>query len=171
MQTLRRIDAWCTRIAQAILIALFAIMLGLAALQVGLRTFFSTSILWGDTAARHLVIWVGFLGAFLATDGQHHFNIALLPRFLPPRFRHWVERATAFFAGAVSLLMGNASMTFLNVGIEEQSILILNIPARLVAVIVPVGFYLMAGKFFLRTILGYEQGESAIAPKPEGESR
>ena len=48
------------------------------------------SILWGDMAARHLVIWVGFFGAYLATPWRRGISTSsVLTRFLGPRVRLW----------------------------------------------------------------------------------
>ncbi len=161
-------DKWLTRIVQAILVALFSLMAGLAVLQVLLRTLFNGGLLWGDIAARHLVVWVGFIGAILASDGNKHFNIALLSRFLPARYEIWIERLTSLFTAAVCIAMGTVSITFLDVGIDPQSVVVLNIPSRLAALIVPIGFYMMALKYALRMLLVRAGGgEQAGRPHEE----
>jgi len=48
-------------------------MTTLAFLQVVLRQFFSTGILWADILLRHLVLWIGLLGAALATAAGKNF--------------------------------------------------------------------------------------------------
>ncbi len=146
-------DKWFTRIFRGVLVAFFLVMAGLAILQVLLRTLFNGGLLWGDIAARYLVVWVGFIGAILASDDNKHFNIALLSRFLPARYEVWVDRVTSLFTAVVCVLMGNASITFLKVGIDPHSVVVLNVPSQLAAAIVPAGFYMMALKYLLRTFL------------------
>ena len=52
--------------------ALLSVMIVMSFSQVVLRQVFHTGILWGDTFLRQLVLWVGFLGAGMATaDGKH----------------------------------------------------------------------------------------------------
>ncbi len=167
IRLLRFADRWLTRIFHGVLVAFFSLMAVLAILQVVLRIFFNGGLLWGDIAARHLVVWVGFIGAILASDGNKHFNIALLSRFLPARYEVWIDRVTSLFTAVVCVLMGNVSITFLNVGIDPQSVVVLNIPSRLAAMIVPAGFYMMALKYALRTLLA-GTGDFQPSGVPEG---
>jgi len=152
MKVLEFIDRSLTSIVWGLLVLMFTIMLGLATVQVFLRGAFHTGILWGDVAARHLVIWVGFLGAFLATRGNKHFHIDVLTRFLHPHVRLWFNAFSDLFAAAICYLMMQSSITFLTVGMDPESVLFLGIPQRYLAMIVPGGFGLIMVQFIIRTI-------------------
>lgn len=104
MKITRLIDRVLTAVVTVVLICAFSIMLGLAVLQVFLRDTFHTSIGWGDVAARQLVIWVGFLGAYLATRSNKHFHIDVLTRFLGPRVRLWFDAFSDLFADRKSVV-------------------------------------------------------------------
>src|SRR6267378_4438673 len=65
IKTIQAVDRALTRVVNIALVTLFSVMMTLAFVQVCLRYFFNNSILWGDTAARTLVIWVGFLAAVI----------------------------------------------------------------------------------------------------------
>lgn len=58
---------------ETILLVVFLLaMIFLAFFQVLLRDFFHSGILWADPLLRHMVVWLGFLGAaFAASQGKH----------------------------------------------------------------------------------------------------
>lgn len=152
MKLLHAFDRALTATVTALLVLILAAMLGLAATQVFLRDFFHTGILWGDVAARHLVIWVGFFGAYLATHENRHFHIDVLTRFLSVRLRLWFAAFSDLFAAAICYLLMDASITFLSVGIDADAVTFLNLSQRTLALIVPVGFGLIMVQFLLRTV-------------------
>jgi len=152
MSVLRMFDRALTGLTTALLVITFSVMLGLAATQVVLRALFHTGILWGDVAARHLVLWVGFFGAFLATQGDKHFHIDILTRFLSPRARLWFAGFSDFFAAVICAFLVRASWTFVSVGMDPDAILFLHIPQAWAAMIVPAGFGLITVQFLLRTV-------------------
>src|SRR5262249_23963488 len=110
---LRKFERYLSRAVNALLVMLFSVMLLLAVLQVGLRYFFKTGLLWGDVAARILVLWVGFLGAVLAAGESKHFHIDLLSRFLPERGTLWLQRSASLFAAVICFALGKASLAYL----------------------------------------------------------
>lgn len=146
--SLRSVDRLIAVAVNAAIVVLFLAMLGIAAAQVVLRYFFDSGIIWGDPAARTLVLWVGFLGSVLTTGDNKHFQIDVLTRFLPQRWREWFQRVSNLFAAVVCLVLAQASISFL--GFESGAKGSLNLPVEIVDVIIPAGFYLMAVQFALR---------------------
>ena len=142
-------------------------MLGLAFLQVFLRDTFHTGLPWGDVAARQLVIWVGFFGAYLATRSGRHFHIDVLTRFLGPRLRLWFNALSDIFAALICFFLVIASRTFVTVGLDPGATLFLGIPQTAAASIVPAGFGLITAQFLLRSIDGLI---SAIRGMPPGQA-
>ena len=80
------------------LVVIVLFMVVLAFLQVLLRNIFDQSFLWGDPLLRHLVLWVGFIGASLATREEKHINIDVLGRALKGRPKLAVRFFTELFA-------------------------------------------------------------------------
>jgi len=152
MKALRAFDRALTAFVNAFLLLSFSIMLGLAALQVLLRFFFHIGILWGDVAARNLVIWVGFFGAYLATRENKHFRIDVLTRLVPLRIRSWLFAFTDLFAAVISYFLFQASLNFVRLGIDPEAIAFLGISQTVVAMIVPIGFGLIIVQFLIRTV-------------------
>jgi TRAP-type C4-dicarboxylate transport system permease small subunit len=152
MNVLRTFDRILTKAVTWLLMFFFVMMLGIAALQVLLRLFFHTGITWGDIAARHMVLWVGFFGAYMATREDKHFHIDILTRFLHPKLKSWFAAFSDLFAIVICYFMLQASLTFVSVGMDADSMLFLQVPQRAVAIIVPLGFGLILVQFLLRMI-------------------
>jgi TRAP-type C4-dicarboxylate transport system permease small subunit len=152
MSLLRSLDRVLTKVVTWLLLFFFVMMLGIAALQVLLRLFLHTGIIWGDIAARHMVLWVGFFGAYMATREDKHFHIDVLTRFLHPKLKAWFGAFSDLFAIVICYFMLQASLTFVEVGMDADSMLFLQVPQRAVAIIVPLGFGLILIQFLLRMI-------------------
>ena len=166
MNVLRAFDRVLTKAVTWLLMFFFVMMLGIAALQVLLRLFLHTGIIWGDIAARHMVLWVGFFGAYMATREDKHFHIDVLTRFLHPKLKAWFGAFSDLFAIVICYFMMQASLTFVEVGMDADSMLFLQVPQRAAAIIVPLGFGLMLIQFLLRMIENIVRG--VRGPEAEG---
>ena len=82
---LQKIDRGLYLFENSLLILILSVMVFMAFLQVVLRNLFHSGILWGDIFLRHLVLWVGFIGASLATRSERHINIDILTRLMSPK--------------------------------------------------------------------------------------
>ncbi|HLX12261.1 MAG TPA: TRAP transporter small permease subunit [Bacteroidota bacterium] len=156
MKVVSAIDNALTQLVRAALIVVFLLMLSLAVLEVALRFFFNYGIGWADIAARNLVMWVGFLGAALATREDKHFHIDILTRFLGKRQRVWFEALSSLFAAVICGFLGYASITF--VQSESDAIAFLNVPTYVIELIVPIGFFIIMAQFILRAIIDFASG-------------
>ncbi len=150
MKILEFIERVIIRIVDVTLVALFFMMLGLAISQVFLRYFFHTGISFADVLTRNLVMWVGFLGAIVATRDNKHFHIDVLTRFLNERQKLWLRSVTNFFSAVVCYFLGRASITFLQ--FDPTGKVFLSVPASVVGAILPAGFFLMAVLFVVQMI-------------------
>jgi TRAP-type C4-dicarboxylate transport system permease small subunit len=175
MRIVRLIDRGITTLVTAALVFSFAVMLALAAGQVVLRQAFHGNLPWGDLAARHLVIWVGFFGAYLASRRAQHFHIGFLARLAGPRTLPWLHAVVDLFAAVICAFLVSAGWTFITVGLDPHATLFLGIRQAQAALIVPIGFLLMTVQFVLRTIQGVAKGlrgeaEEVPAPTDAGEA-
>jgi C4-dicarboxylate transporter DctQ subunit len=141
--------AWVER---SIIVLFLTVMTVLAFTQVVLRNAFSFGFLWADSLLRYMVMWVGFLGATLATRQEKHFGIDFLNRFLPPRALHIVKSIIDLFAAVVAFLIMRASFQFLVEAIGPNEADILGIPKRIDFAILPIGFGLIAIHFLLHVV-------------------
>lgn len=163
MKYLERLDSFLNGLEGRLLVALLSVMVILSFVQVFLRNAFSESFLWGDILLRHLVLWVGFIGAALATSNDRHINIDALTRFLPSRLKHWSKVLTNVFAAVVCYFLSRAGVTFVKNEIDAAGTLYESIPSWYSEIIIPVGFGLLAFHFLVRASLEARQamGEEA----------
>ncbi|OGU24870.1 MAG: hypothetical protein A2X66_06915 [Ignavibacteria bacterium GWA2_54_16] len=122
-------------------------------LQVVLRNVFSSGILWADILLRHILLWLGFLGAAIATSENRHINIDSVRRFLSPRIRLATEVMTNLFAAAICILLASAAWEFVQGEIADRRTVLEGIPSWYFQSIIPVGFGLLAIHFIIRAIL------------------
>ncbi|HLE33932.1 MAG TPA: TRAP transporter small permease subunit [Bacteroidota bacterium] len=154
MKTLQRIDAFLTRIEGWLLVFILSVMVVLSFLQVVLRNAFSESLLWGDILLRHLVLWIGFIGAALATSKDRHITIDALTRFLTPKLKNAAKIVTNLFAATVCYFLLRASVTFVENELLDQSTVYGDISSIYSQIIIPVGFGLIILHFLIRIASG-----------------
>jgi TRAP-type C4-dicarboxylate transport system permease small subunit len=112
MVVLHRLDNYLAAIERAAVVVLLATLLGLGLLQLLLRDLFASGLFWADALLRHLVLWLGLLGASLATHQRQHLSLDALARVLPARCQPWVTALTHLTATAVCLLLVQAAWRF-----------------------------------------------------------
>lgn len=138
------IDRVFARVLEILLIAILLCMVGLVGGQVILRNFFSSGIAWADVASRHMVLWVTFLGAMLATRSRGHLAIDVLMRAIPRVARNSVRIALDALACGVTFLLTRASIDFVLQERAAGSVLFLDIPTWVFQVIIPFGFAMIS---------------------------
>lgn len=153
MKLLQRLDAQLNNIEGALLIVFLTCMLLMAFLQVVLRNVFSSGFLWADILLRHLVLWIGFLGAALATSRERHISIDAFTRFLPVRWKHAVHVVTNFFAALICYYLMTAAITFIESEVDAGTTVYDSIPSWYAEIIIPVGFGLLMFHFAVRVLI------------------
>lgn len=149
MKVIEKINSWIEKAETAVLVAVLGSMVLFAFLQVVLRNIFHEGILWGDILLRHLVLWVGFIGASLATREQKHINIDLFSRFMSERGKKVVRILTNLFSVFICYLLADASWTFVQDEKMMGTEIFTDIPAWYFQTILPIGFFLMALRFLI----------------------
>jgi len=142
-----------------VLVFLFTFMVGLAFLQIVLRIFFATGILWGDPLLRHLLLWVVLLGAVMAAKEGKHINIDVISRLLTDRGKAAIQALTDLFSACICILLIEASLKFMRDEFQAGTAAFLTIPVWIVAIIFPIAFGLIAFRF---AISGLRKGARVI---------
>jgi len=163
MKYINWFNSFLAKIETLFLIIILLTMILLAFLQVILRNFFSTSIFWGDTLLRHLVLWIAFIGASLATKENRHINIDVLSRSLSKSVKRITGSIVNLFASAVCFFLLRASITFLKYEQQSSSTLFKEIPVWIFQIIIAIGFGLMMLRFLIHAL------ESIIGQKSPDE--
>jgi TRAP-type C4-dicarboxylate transport system permease small subunit len=127
-------------------------MILMAFAQVVLRNVFQEGFIWADILLRHLVLWIGVVGAALAASQQRHITIDALTRFLSPRLRLSVLALAQLFATAVCVVLAEAAVTFVRNDLESGATVYADVPSWVSQIVIPVGFALLAFHFLVRAL-------------------
>lgn len=152
MKIFHIIDNLLAKIESLFIILILSVMIMLAFLQVVLRNFFSTSIFWGDIFLRHLVLWIGFIGASLATKEGKHINIDVLSKLLSPKAKQVSQIIVNLFASAVCFFLMQAAITFISMEKKGGGILFSGVPTWTAQIILAIGFGIMMLRFFIQSL-------------------
>jgi C4-dicarboxylate transporter, DctQ subunit len=164
MKLLGLLDRFFYRIEYALIVLFLGSMILLAFTQVVLRNFFGTGIVWADTVVRHLVLWLGFMGAAIATSDERHISIDAFTKFFPSRVKHAIMILTSLFAVVVCYYLSAAAWAYV---LEERTNggdLVLSIPTWVVLLIIPSGYLLLAFHFLVKAVQNFFR---AMSNKPE----
>jgi len=151
MDRWERVDEVIERVEQTLLVTFLGFMIVIAFLQIVLRNFFSTGLGWGDSLLRNLVLWIGFIGATLATREGKHINIDVVSRWLSSLGKNAVAFITHLFSFMICCLLTYAALKFIKNETEMGNVTFLNIPAWIPEMILPITFGLMTFRFGLRS--------------------
>jgi TRAP-type C4-dicarboxylate transport system permease small subunit len=140
------------KIEDTILISLLLTMITLAVLQIFLRNFFDSGIIWGDSLVRVLVLWIGLIGAMVASRTDNHISIDILSRYLPTRIKRYSSLVTHVFTVVVTALMAWFSLNFVRMEMGENLIAFANVPAWVCESIIPIAFAVISLRYALFSI-------------------
>ena len=148
-QILRQVLTFEKRLTDSFLCLLLIALILLACLQISLRTFFSSGLLWIDPLLRYLVLWCGMLGAVVATREKKHIAIDVVGYLAPEQLKPWIGILLDLFSSLVATVLTWAAITFVyNERLFGGSPL-LGVPTWIWYLIFPMAFALMTMHFLL----------------------
>lgn len=136
-------NRWWRRIEDALLITALLALLCLSITQITTRNLFDTGWIWGDQLVRVLVLWVGLLGAVVASREDYHLRIDLLPRLLGTLGRRVQSTFVHLFTAAVCAVIAWHATRFM---LDERafgSTGIAAVPGWVLTTVIPAAFALM----------------------------
>ncbi len=150
---------------EAFLCLLLFAMIVLACVQIFLRTFYASGILWIDPLLRYMVIWAGLFGAAVATKHSKHISIDVISHIVPDKYLPWLRFLLNFFSAAVCFILTYAAVKF----VRDEALYggrgLLDIPSWQLNIVYPVAFCIIAGRFLL---LALQELNRAIMHKTPG---
>ncbi|MCD6292871.1 MAG: TRAP transporter small permease subunit, partial [Deltaproteobacteria bacterium] len=156
MRFLKNIAHRFNQLEEIFISFLLLAMIFLASLQIFMRTFFAGGLVWADPLLRHLVLWVGMLGAALATKYSKHITIDIFSHLLPARGALWLNLILALFAAVVCGFLTWAALLFIKNEIAfGSSRELVGAPVWVWNLIFPLAFSLMTTRFLAQA---YEHG-------------
>jgi len=144
-----RILQLIARIEDGLLVILLSTMIVLAGSQIILRNIFSTGFVESDSILKILVLWVGMLGAVVATRERKHISIDILSRYLSAKHRAYSEIIIDVFVVIVCGMLATHSMRMLLVDYEAKTTAFSGVPTWLLESILPVAFTIITLRYLM----------------------
>ena len=140
------------RIEDILLVLLLSNMIALASTQIILRNFFDSGIVWADPLLRIMVLWLGLVGATVASRDNKHIHIDLVSRFLSKRWYLLIQTFVGQFTAWVCLLIAWHGARWVQLEYLDGMISFLGIPAWMFQITIPITFVLIGVRYFLFSI-------------------
>ncbi|NOX08257.1 MAG: TRAP transporter small permease [Gammaproteobacteria bacterium] len=157
--TLRSLQKYLTKSEIILASSALLLLLGLSLAQIIARNLFATGFPMADTISRHMVIYIAFFGAILATEDQRHIKIDVLAAWLSSPWKARLFRPLHLIGSIICYLFTLAAIDFWYDGWNYAApgaewIAAMNL-------IIPLGFGLLTLHFLLAAILGPKTKDSA----------
>jgi TRAP-type C4-dicarboxylate transport system permease small subunit len=127
-------QSWINRLHRAedaLLVVLLSTMIVLAGTQIILRNFLDSGFVWIDPLLRVLVLWLGLLGATVATRNNKHIRIDLLSKLFDRNTHRLIQSLVGQVSAWTCIVIAWAWM---------------------LEVIVPVAFGLIGLRYFIKSV-------------------
>ena len=144
---------WLHNIEDGLLALILFTMVVLASSQVIMRNFFDSGFSWSDPLLRLLVLWLGLMGAMVATRLDRHITVDALLRILNPGLQRIARILTKLATAAVCALLAYHSVRMTAIDYEYQTLVIGAVPAWIGDLILPIAFAVMTLRLVLQTIM------------------
>lgn len=128
-------------------------LIGLALLSAAetiARLIFKTGVPASLGMMVHLLLWVGLLSGMIATKTGEHLAIALVQNFCPDRVKARISIFTGLLSAFVLTVVGFTAVSFVLISLSPWR-MIGFIPDQIFALIIPLGYGVMAVRFARRT--------------------
>jgi TRAP-type C4-dicarboxylate transport system permease small subunit len=156
----RRVFDFFWRLEIAFIVLLLASLVALGTIQIVMRNAFHSGLLWVDPLMRHVVLYLGAVGAMIAAARLNHITVDVVSRVLPARLKP-ARRAVVYGATAIaSYLLAVAAARLV---IDERSygeVAFLGIQTWALQLILPVAFAVITYRTLLAVFLAREPAEA-----------
>lgn len=148
-----KIRVHVAQVEEWLLCCLLSLMILLACTQIILRDIFSGGLIWADPLLRHMVLWVGLLGAAAATRQGKHIAIDIASHLVSEKIYSYLVFIIDLFSALVSIGLTFAAILFIRSEITYGgSSTILGIPSWALNIIFPLAFGLIAVRYIIMTV-------------------
>jgi TRAP-type C4-dicarboxylate transport system permease small subunit len=151
---MRRLLFWLHRFEDALIVTVLLGMVLLAVAQIVLRNFFGTSLVWIEPLLQNAVLWIGLLGAMIASRNDEHIRIDVASSLLPEKYHPFLTTVVDLFTAFICVLVAWYSVGFVIEEYEYAGTAFSKVPSWVLQSIIPVGFSVMAVRYVVLFVLG-----------------
>lgn len=145
-------------IEDGILILLLSVMLLLGVTQILLRNVFDSGLLWAGPLLRVMLLWVGLLGAMVASRCDKHISIDVLSKLVGEKWRPWLRMIADLFAAVVCAIVAYYAGRFVLDEMAYGALGFAGIPAWMLETIIPLAFGVIALRYLLLSGMQLQRG-------------
>ena len=165
MRIINLIDKTLFYLETFILSTSLIITIILLLIQIVLRYFFHTGIMWIDPLCRYCLIVFCLFGASLGFRYHEFIGMEILTKFLNTKYQAIVQTISYIATSVIVSWLIKSSYTFLLQEKTYPTVSILNLPNWIFVMIVPIGFGFILIRLILAVIIQIkEKTNYAISP-------
>ncbi len=150
MKLIKKFNSILSAVENSIIFVLVLFMIVLSFSQVVIRAIFCGVVTWADICLWHIVFWVGFIGASLATQQGRHITVDVITKFFSPTWKAAADVLTSSVSFAFGIVFIVSSIDFVKSEYQAHDIAFLGIPFWVIQLIIPIGFGLISLRFFIK---------------------
>ena len=129
-------------------------------------------LIWSQPLALILTLWVGFVGASMATYEHKHLSVDAVVRLIPPNLRRYVGTLSAVTTALFCFALMWVSIRYVRFSYDEYSSTAgqggvfagLPVPKYMAYLALPLSFAIMALRFFGHGVLAYQGRLKEVDP-------
>ena len=137
------------RAEDALLVLLLSTMILLAGTQIILRNVLDTGVVWIDPLLRVMVLWLGLIGATVATRNNRHIRIDLLTKLFSRNAHRLIQSVVAQISAWTCLVIAWYGFQWVRFDYIDGITSLIGVPAWALEVVIPVTFGLMGLRFLI----------------------
>lgn len=138
-----------TVVEDTLLVLLLATMVVVAGAQIVLRNLFDGALLWADPLLRVAVLWVGMIGAMVATRGDRQITVDVVSRFLPERWRAGIRVVTDLFTAVVAAMVAWSAYRLMLEDRSAGGMAIAFVPVWVCEAVLPLAFGVISLRYLV----------------------
>jgi C4-dicarboxylate transporter, DctM subunit len=127
--------------------AALGVMVALPVLELILRAFFRTGVTGAIEYVQHLALWVGFLGAALASREERHLSLSSGFKLVPKKLEGAAKAVSALISTAVGASLAYGAAVFVNLERASAAEIGSLIPIWWVELVLPFAFAVITLRF------------------------
>lgn len=153
MSIIPRLYRLFLRFEESLLVIILLCTIIFAVSQILLRNTFHAGLPWGDSLVRIMVLWLGLIGAMIASRDHRHIKIDILSRHLSSVNQIRLRRFTDVITAAVCFVVAWYAFTFVMIEYQDGMTAFENVPVWVTEIIIPYAFFTMAIRYLLSALL------------------
>lgn len=140
------------RAEDALLVLLLSAMIVLAGTQILLRNLLDSGFVWIDPLLRVLVLWLGLIGATVATRNNRHIRIDLLSKLFSRNTHRLIQSIIGQISAWTCLVVAWYGFKWIQMDYADGVTSFAGIPAWLLEVIIPLTFALIGLRYLIMSV-------------------